>query len=119
MLRERPAVIEWPRLAFLEPLFAVIGGVGLRRYAPERMTRDLDVIVARRDAAEIERRLAEHGWERIGDLEIGGTSWQSPEGQFLDVVVGAEEWWPAMIAETQTNRDHQGLPILRCPARSG
>ncbi len=110
-------MIEWPRLAFLEPLFAVIGGVGLRLYTPERMTRDLDIMVARRDAAEVESRLAVHGWERLGDLEIEGSSWRSAEGHLLDVVVGAEEWWPAMIAEAQTNRDLQGLPILPLPGQ--
>jgi hypothetical protein len=117
MLRERTAMYSWPRLAFLEPLFAVIGGVGLRLYAPERTTRDLDIIVARRDVAEAEQRLSAQGWERIGELPIGGSAWRSAGGEDLDLVVGAEEWWPAMIADAQANRDGQGLPILPLPGQ--
>jgi hypothetical protein len=105
-------MLQWPRLAFLEPLFAVIGAVALRLYAPERMTGDLDVIVFERDAPEVERRLSEQGWERVGDLAIGGSSWRSPAGEYLDIVVRPEAWWPALIADAQANRDRQGLPIL-------
>ncbi len=105
-------MLQWPRLSLLEPLFAVAGGVGLRLYAPERMTQDLDIIVAQPNADEVERRLTSAGWRRIAELAIGGASWQSPEGQFLDVLFVQEPWWPGMIAEAQGNQDRQGLPIL-------
>jgi hypothetical protein len=111
-LRERTSVLQWPRLAFLEPLFAVIGAVGLRLYAPERTTTDLDVIIFEQDAPDVERRLAGQGWARVGDLTIGGSSWRSEAGHYLDVVVRREAWWPGLIAAAQVNRDRQGLPIL-------
>jgi len=112
LLAERTAMYQWPRLSFLEPLFAVMGAVGMRLYAPERATRDLDVIVARRDAAEAERRLLEIGREQVGKLALPGWSWRSADDQELDLFVGEEDWWPALIAEAQSNRDKQELPVL-------
>jgi len=116
-LKKRTAMIEWPRLQFLEPLFAVIGAVGIRLYAPERTTQDLDVVVALQDAEECERRLVDSGWERLGTLGIGGSTWGSSEGQDVDVFVGREEWWSAIIAEAQSNRDLQGLPVAPLKAQ--
>jgi hypothetical protein len=111
-LRERTNVLQWPRLAFLEPLFGVIGAVGMRLYAPERTTGDLDIIVAQRDAPEAEHRLAAAFWQRLSDLTVSGSSWRSAEGQYLDMFTGQEPWWPSLIAAAQANRDAQGLPIL-------
>lgn len=116
-LRKRTAMIEWPRLQFLEPLFAVVGAVGTRLYAPERATRDLDIVIALRDVEECERRLEAGGWERLGTLGIGGSTWSSAQGQDVDVVVGREEWWPAIIEEAQNNRDLQGLPVAPLKAQ--
>lgn len=110
-------MLQWPRLAFLEPLFAVIGAVGMRLYAPERTTGDLDIMVAQRDAAEAEHRLVSAGWQRLSDLAVSGSSWRSADGQYLDMFTGPDPWWPTMIAAAQANRDAQGLPILRLPGQ--
>lgn len=109
--------MEWPALKFLEPLFAVIGAVGMRLYAPERMTRDLDIIVAQADGAEAERRLLQAGWEQAGKLALPGWSWHGVDGQDVDLFLGIEPWWPAAIAQAQSNRDQQGLPILPLAAQ--
>ena len=104
---------QWPRLEFLEPMFGVIGAVGMRMYAPERATRDVDVVVAAADFDETERRLADALWQPLGKLSVGGSSWRSPDGQHdLDVLFRREPWWPEVIAEAQTNRDEQGLPVI-------
>ena len=82
---------------------------------PERATRDMDVIVAAEDIAVARELLSNAGWQCTGDLTIGGTSWQSPDGKALDVLEGHSSWWPQAIAEAQTNLDTQGLPILPLP----
>ncbi|HEY8691921.1 MAG TPA: hypothetical protein VIR57_04190 [Chloroflexota bacterium] len=110
-------MIEWPRMQFLEPLFAVIGAVGMRLYAPERATRDLDIIVALADAEEAERRLLAAGWERAAALSVGGSSWRSSAGEDLDVLFGREPWWPEIIREASNTRDAQGLPVAALRAQ--
>jgi hypothetical protein len=116
-LREKTAVLQWPRLAFLEPLFAVIGAVGMRLYAPERTTGDLDIIVAQRDAPEAEHRLAAASWQRLSDPVVSGSCWRSAAGEYIDLFIGQDRWWPEMIAVAQANRDAQGLPILPLPGQ--
>jgi hypothetical protein len=109
--------MEWPDLSqVLGGIpWAAIGAVATRHYMPERATQDLDVIVAAGDGDQAERRLREAGWERRGRLTIGGSTWRSSEGAALDLVECAEPWCEAAIAEAQTNRDQQGLPILPLP----
>ncbi|MBM3477568.1 MAG: hypothetical protein FJX75_30230, partial [Armatimonadetes bacterium] len=113
-LMEEGLRMEWPDLGevFGPVPWAVIGAVATRHYMPERATQDLDVIVAAEHAGEAERRLREAGWEESGRLTIGGSVWRSPEGRVLDLVECAEPWCEAAIAEAQTNRDRQGLPIV-------
>lgn len=103
---------DWPRLEFLEPLFAVIGAVGMRLYAPERATRDLDIVVAVADFEEAERRLTNANFEPLGKLSVGGSAWRSPDGQEVDLLFRREPWWPEVIREGQSNRDAEGLPIV-------
>ncbi|MCS6859067.1 MAG: hypothetical protein NZT92_01955 [Abditibacteriales bacterium] len=64
------------------------------------------------DSAEARRKLKEAGFVYQGELSIGGSSWTAPDGTSVDVVEGTEEWWDSAIAEAQSNRDAQGLPIL-------
>ncbi|MBM3497268.1 MAG: hypothetical protein FJX74_01235 [Armatimonadetes bacterium] len=109
--------MQWPDLSqVLGPVpWAVMGAVATRHYMPERMTKDLDVLVPVEDGREAARRLRERGWEERGQLTIGGSVWLSPEGVTLDLIEGAEPWCREAIAEAQTNRDEQGLPILPLP----
>ena len=107
----------WPDLSeVLGPIpWAVIGAVATRQYMPERVTKDLDVVIADADGREAARRLREAGWEETGRLMIGGASWLSPQGVGLDLVECGEPWCREAIAEAQGNRDKQGLPILPLP----
>jgi len=116
-LMERGPLMPWPDLhAILGPLpWAVIGAVATRLYMPERVTRDLDILVDARDAAEVERRLAAARWVRGGDLAIGGSSWTSPDGAALDVVAFEAPWLHDALQEATGNRDGKGLPVLPLP----
>ena len=110
-------MLEWPDVgAVLGSLpWAVIGAVAARRYMPERMTRDLDLLVHADDASEAARRLLAAGWEATGRLTVGGSGWRSPSGATVDMLECAEPWCCEALAEAQANRDPQDLPILPLP----
>jgi hypothetical protein len=116
-LMQRGPIMQWPDLGqVLGPLqWAITDAVATRLYMPERAAADLDVIVAGESLGEAERRLSEAGWERTGDLAIGGSSWRSLEGAQVDVIVCEEPWCADALAQAQSNRDAQGLPVLPLP----
>lgn len=106
--------MHWPNLTdLLEGIpWAVVGAVATRLYMPERATRDLDIVVLAADAHRTFQRLAEAGFSQRGDLAIGGSSWEAPDGTPVDVMAGHEEWWATALAEAPGNRDAQDLPVL-------
>jgi len=73
----------------LQTPFVIVDGVATALYMPLRMTRDVDILVLARDAPALYEELERVGSARLGDLAIGGTSWQLPDGSRLDVVVSA------------------------------
>jgi hypothetical protein len=79
---------------------------------PERATADLDILVLARDASAAYSRLSTHGYRRQGELAIGGSTWQSPDGHDLDVIERADPWVADALADAAANRDAQGLPVL-------
>ena len=109
--------MDWPNLdPILAPIpYAVVGAVAARLYMPERSTLDLDVLVTTVNFARTEERLGAAGWQRLGDLTIGGSSWRAPDGALLDVLHTSAPWAAAALAEAQGNRDEQGLPIISLP----
>lgn len=110
-------MIQWPDLGpVLSPiLWAVVGATATRLYMPERFTRDLDIVVGRQDAPNAYRKLSDAGYVLLGTLSIGGARWQSPDGLSIDVIEGADPWWPAALRDAQGNRDGQGAPVLTLP----
>ncbi len=116
-VRERTAWRQWPNLdAVLAPLaWAAVGGVATQQYMPERATGDLAVVVAKGDTAAARAKLRAAGYAFRGELRIGSSAWRSPDGQDIDVIEGAEAWWPTALAAARTNRDGQDLPVLPLP----
>lgn len=92
--------------------WAVVGAATTRLYMPERATQDLDIAIAVHDREKAYADLQQSGFQRVGKLSIGGSSWRTPEGEIVDVIEGSEEWWPQALAAVQSNRDSQGLPVL-------
>jgi len=109
--------MQWPDLT--EVLtgvdWAVVGAVATRLYMPERMTRDLDILIHEDDAPRVREVLRSAGWLEQGPLSIGGSSWRTPADDELDVLLVSESWWRQALREAQTNRDASGLPILPLP----
>jgi len=116
-LKKRTTNMKWPDLSSaLSPVsFAVVGAVATRLYMPERATRDLGIIISIHDAAAAHQKLIAAGFKHKGTLIIGGKTWETPEGNQIDILEGREEWWPAVIKAAQANRDAQGLPIIPLP----
>ncbi len=112
--KQRTAIMNWPDLSpVLSPIqWAVVGDAATRLYMPERFTRDFSIAISVQDAGAAYNKLTAAGYTTIGELSIGGASWRSPDGQLIDVFEGSENWWSVGLAEAQTNRDAQHLPIL-------
>lgn len=116
-LRGRSARVAWPDLsAVFGPIpWCVVGAVATRQYMPERATVDLDVAVAIADAEAAEERLRSAGFELVGRLSIGGSSWRTPDGGIVDLLTLREPWAGEALAAGRTNRDLQGLPVIPLP----
>ncbi len=116
-LTRRTANVKWydpgPILAPLP--WAVVGAVATRHYMPERMTKDLDLIVVADSAGLVRQKLQAAGLKYMGELSVSRSQWLTPANEELDVLEGNESWWPVALSEAQNNRDLQGLPILPLP----
>jgi hypothetical protein len=107
----------WPDLreALRRIPWAVAGAVATRMYMPERATQDLHIVVLSRDAAAVRERLRVAGYVLNSELTIGGSMWTAPDGTSIDVIESSEPWLEDALAQAQTNRDPQHLPVLPLP----
>jgi hypothetical protein len=96
--------------------FAVVGGVATRLYMPERVTKDIDVVIVITNSKEARKKLKQAGLTFCAELSlVRGSTWLAPNQQEIVVLEGEDKWWPEAVAQAQTNRDGQGLPILPLP----
>jgi hypothetical protein len=94
-------------------LFVVVGGIATRLYMPERMTDDVDILVLTQDAPNLYRELEQSGSRRTGELSIGGSTWELPDGTYLDVIESRDVWVQEAIKNP--NKAPDGLPIIGLP----
>ncbi len=80
--------MNWPDLTvnLADIPWAVVGAVATRQYMPERSTADLDIAILPSDTGRVAERLRAAGYELLGSLSIGGSTWRSPAGIALDVL---------------------------------
>jgi hypothetical protein len=102
-LREILTGVEW----------VIAGAVATRAFMPERMTRDLDILVRASDEIAIVDRLQEAGFQLVGKLAIPGYTFQTGEGVEIDVLLGEQPWLNEAL--TQQARDPAGYPVLALP----
>jgi hypothetical protein len=115
--RRQPAAFAPPQVHALlgDVPFAVVGGLATRRYMPERMTLDVDVLVAPADLSAAERHLRQAGCRKKGRLTIGRSTWATPAGQTLDLIALHEPWVEEAIATAVPAPDRHpyvSLPFL-------
>jgi hypothetical protein len=108
---------RWPNLTevFAGLRWAIAGAVATRSYMPERATRDLDVVVFIVDEAASRAALEAAGFVRLGELSIPGSSWRSPSGQEVDVLLVDGDRWLEALARAEEHRQPDGSPVLALP----
>ena len=95
--------------------WAVVGAAATRFYMPECATQVFDIPICSGDAAEARRSLREAGFRQTGELSIGGSAWQAPDGFPVDVIESSAAWCADAVREAATNRDAQGNPVFLLP----
>ncbi len=93
--------------------FVVVGGVATRLYMPERMTLDLDIVIAANQAEVAYHQLQNFGAIKVNDLSIPGSQWNLPDGTSLDILEIDEPWLEAALRSPNYAPD--GLPIIDLP----
>ncbi|MCP4426370.1 MAG: hypothetical protein GY803_17905 [Chloroflexi bacterium] len=93
--------------------WAIVGGVATRAYMPERMTKDLNIMVAHADGPTALQCLQDAGFQIITKLSIPGYSMESPEGVELDLLFGDDVWLGEALANPES--DPAGYPVLPFP----
>jgi hypothetical protein len=92
--------------------YAIVGGVATRLYMPERMTDDLDILIHFARAEQAYARLAQQA-RRIGELSIGGTSWELPDRTILDIISSDRPWVETALQHPRFSPDLQ--PVIDLP----
>src|SRR5512138_1967702 len=100
-MRRRTAMNPWPDLRpILRGIkWAVVGGVATRAYMPERMTKDLDIVVYKRDGDTVIKKLEQAGYRVISRLAVPGYLMMSPDGIELDVLIGDYPWLKKALSD--------------------
>lgn len=102
--------------------FCVVGGVATRAYMPERMTKDLDVLVSADDFETAETALREAGYTAIAKhddlfftnsaLGLFGRVWQKDDLR-MDLISSRQDWvHEALVTEAY---DQTGLRVIALP----
>jgi hypothetical protein len=114
-MMRRTAMNPWPDLReILKGIdWVLIGGVATRAYMPERMTKDMDVLVRYDDGDEVIERLKKAGYKVISPLAVKGYLLHSPEGVELDVLYGKYKWLDEALASH--GYDPAGYPVIGLP----
>ena len=114
-MQRRTALNPWPDLrAILKGIdWVIIGGVATRAYMPERMTKDLDILVSQQDSEAVIERLKAAGYAVVSKLAIPGYLLHSPEGVEVGVLFSDAPWLRSALQ--QPRQDSAGYPVLDLP----
>ncbi len=108
-------MMDWPDLRqILQPIdWVIVGGVATRAYMPERMTKDLDILIDAADEATALSCLQTAGYEIVQPLAITGYVLQSDDGMEIDLLLGSQPWLREALARPE--QDSAGYPVLGLP----
>src|SRR5215211_7338894 len=114
-MRRRTAMNPWPDLRpILKGIkWAIVGGVATRAYMPERMTKDLDIVVHQKDGETAIKRLEQAGYRIASHLAVPGYLMLSSDGIELDILFGDYPWLKEAL--DQPGQDPAGYPVLKLP----
>jgi hypothetical protein len=110
----RPAYGTPPLRQILDAVpFAIVGGLATRRYMPERMTLDVDVLVCPADLSRAEAALRAAAYRKTGTLTIGGSTWERRGSPAIDLIALAAPWAEAAVTGAIPGPD--GQPYIDLP----
>ena len=106
---------QWPdfRSILLGIDWVIIGGVATRAYMPERVTKDLDILVRATDGSEVIERLKRAGYTVVSRLVVPGYLMRSPDGVEVDVLFGRYSWLTEAFARVRY--DQADYPVISLP----
>ncbi len=95
--------------------WALVGGIALRAYMPERMTLDVDIIVHERDTPIVQRAFMTAGYAIVAQLSIGRFTVRSliDAQKPIDVLTRSDPWLD--LALSSPTYDNAGYPVLGRP----
>ena len=114
-MRRRTADILWPDLREIlhDIPLVIVGGVATRAYMPERVTRDLDILVRHCDGKDVIDRLKQASCTIVSRQAMPGYLMRSPQGIDLDVIFGQYRWTEEAL--THPEQDPAGYPVIGLP----
>ncbi len=114
-MQRRTALHPWPDLrSILEGInWVVVGGVATRAYMPERVTKDMDILVHYQDGPDVIERLKQAGYAVVTRLAMPGYLLRSAEGIEIDVIFGKYHWLKEALSNP--DRDIAGYPVIGLP----
>jgi hypothetical protein len=114
-MRRRTAMIPWPDLRpILKDIqWAIVGGVATRAYMPERMTKDMDILVHQNDGEFVIKQLEKAGFRIVSQLAVPGYLMHAPDGTELDVIFGDYPWLKKALKTL--GQDPAGYPVITLP----
>lgn len=115
MMHQRTAMNDWPDLRDILQGFqwVIVGGVATRAYMPERMTKDMDILVRAKDETAVLQCLKTAHFEVVQLLSIPGYVLQSPDGVEIDLLLGGQPWLEEALNHPAA--DAAGYPVLGLP----
>ena len=92
--------------------YVIVGDVATRLYMPEQMTLALDILIHQNQANRLSQDLGTKAI-LIGELSIGGTSWELPDKTVLDILTDNRPWVNQALAQPKMSPD--GQPVIDLP----
>jgi hypothetical protein len=96
--------------------WALIGGLAIRAYMPERTTLDVDIMIYAQDEWPARQAFTAAGYIITGDLSIGGFTIQDQndhDAPPIDVLAGQFPWLGQALAHP--SYDAAGYPVMPRP----
>ncbi len=92
--------------------YLLVGGLATHHYMPARMTLDADILVLAKDQQKVEVCLEAYQYQKKGALSIGGSTWVSPTGEVLDVLIQQSDWAEEALHNPNVIDD---MPVMPMP----
>ncbi len=94
--------------------YVIVGGMASAYYQPARFTEDIDLMVLAEASTTVEQALSQAGWTQLGIISFGGSSWQAPTGELIDLLHAPDQSWVSAALDFPI-KTPEGLPVIDLP----